>query len=166
MKTTLLDACALKACAASLLLASASPAFAETMRSNVAFNNGIGQPTAEQPAGGKEVTYRITLSGGELDGCTVDVTEALHGRDEGAWGIFDIAGMVTCSDGGFAYTSSGAWDGNGFHAAGRIDDGSGTGRFEGIEGRIAQINGSGKAADDGTHDIAYELVVDTVGTTS
>ena len=46
------------------------------------------------------------------------------------WGLFDIAGEVTCADGGFDYTSSGAWDGNGFHAAGNIVDGSGSGRFE------------------------------------
>lgn len=142
------------------LIATAS---AEALKSKVAFNNGIGKETADQPAGGKTVGYQITLAGGDLDGCTVDIIELLYGRDEGAWGIFDIVGDVTCSNSGFAYTSSGAWDGNGFHAAGAVEDGSGTGDFEGITGRIAQINGGGSDAGDGTFDIAYELVVDKAG---
>ena len=119
----------------------AAPVLADTVKSSVAFNNGIGEATASQPDGGMEVAYQVTLEGGELDGCTVDIVEALHGRDEGAWGIFDIAGDVSCADGGFAYTSSGAWDGNGFHAAGEIVDGSGHGEFEGIDGRVAQLGG-------------------------
>lgn len=142
------------------LLLAAAPASAEAMKTNVAFNTGIGEKTADQPADGNQVAYQITLEGGELDGCTVDVVESLYGRDEGAWGIFDVAGDVTCDSGGFAYTSSGTWDGNGFHAAGAVEDGSGSGDFEGIAGRIAHINGSGKDAGDGTFDIAYELVVD------
>ena len=69
---------------------------------------------------------------------------------------------MTCAGGGFAYTSSGAWDGNGFHASGDIKDGSGSGNFEGIAGRIAQLGGAAAAAAaaDGTLDISYELVVD------
>lgn len=151
-------------CSAAVTTAvAASPAAAETMRSNVAFNNGIGKKTASQPVNGVEVAYQITLEGGDLDGCTVDVVEQLFGREEGAWGIFDIAGKVSCADGGFAYGSSGAWDGKGFHAAGSIVDGSGTGRFQGLKGRIAQLGGGGAAAGDGTFDISYELVVDAAG---
>jgi hypothetical protein len=139
----------------------ATPAAADVMRSGVAFNTGIGQKTADQPANGVEVSYKVTLKGGDLDGCVVDVVEQLFSRDEGAWGIFDISGDVTCDRGGFAYTSSGAWDGNGFHASGAIEDGSGSGEFEGIAGRVAQLNGGGKDAGDGTFDISYDLVVDT-----
>jgi hypothetical protein len=139
----------------------AAPASAETLRSPVAFNNGIGEKTANQPADGMEVSYQITLEGGDLDGCTIDIVEQLRPREEGAWGLFDIAGDVTCDDGGFAYTSSGAWDGNGFHAAGNIVDGSGSGRFEGASGRVAQLNGGGADAGDGTANISYDLVVDT-----
>jgi len=138
----------------------ATPVSAEALRSNAAFNTGIGEKTANQPANGTTVAYRVTLKGGELDGCTVDIVESLFGRDEGAWGIFDIAGTVTCSGGGFAYTSSGAWDGKGFHASGAIKDGSGSGSFDGIAGRIAQLGGSAASAANGTFDIAYELVVD------
>lgn len=143
------------------IMMAAAPASADTLRSPVAFNNGIGQKTASQPADGVEVSYQITLQGGDLDGCTVDVVEQLRGRDEGAWGLFDIAGEVTCDDGGFDYTSSGAWDGKGFHAAGNIVEGSGSGRFDGVSGRVAQLNGGGADAGDGTFDISYELVFDT-----
>ncbi len=148
------------AIASLLTITSAS---ADALRSNVAFNTGIGEKTADQPANGTTVAYQIALAGGDLDGCTVDVVESLYGRDEGAWGIFDIAGSVTCSSGGFAYISSGAWDGKGFHASGSIENGSGTGDFDGIAGRIAQLSGGGSDAGDGTFDIAYELVVDKVG---
>ena len=117
--------------------------------------------TASQPPQGSEVAYQVTLAGGDLDGCTVDVVEQLYGRDGGAWGIFDISGEVTCDRGGFSYTSSGAWDGNGFHAAGMIEEGSGSGEFEGVSGRIAQLGGSGADAGNGTFDISYDLVVDT-----
>jgi hypothetical protein len=146
--------------AVSLLTANA-PASADTLKSDVAFNNGIGKKTASQPADGVEVAYQITLAGGDLDGCTVDIVEQLRGREEGAWGLFDIAGTVTCDDGSFDYTSSGAWDGKGFHAAGAIVDGSGTGRFEGLSGRVAQLNGGGADAGDGTFNISYNLVFDT-----
>jgi hypothetical protein len=142
------------------IMASA-PAFADTLRSGVAFNNGIGQKTADQPADGVEVSYRITLQGGDLDGCTVDVVEQLYPREEGAWGIYDMRGDVACDRGAFAYGMAGAWDGNGYHAAGAIEDGSGSGEFEGISGRVAQLNGAGKDAGDGTFDLSYDLVFDT-----
>jgi hypothetical protein len=154
-KRTLLLATAIAA-----ILISA-PATADVMRSGAAFNNGIGQKTADQPADGVEVSYQITLQGGDLDGCVVDVVESLYPRDDGAWGIFDIAGDVTCDRGSFAYDSSGAWDGNGFHAAGDIASCSGSGAFEGISGRVAQLNGAGKDAGDGTFDLSYDLVFDT-----
>ena len=147
--------------AAIAAMIAAAPAAADTLKSGVAFNNGIGEKTANQPADGVEVAYQITLEGGELDGCTVDVLESLYGRDDGAWGIFDIAGDVKCDRGGFFYTSSAAWDGNGFHAAGEIEDGSGSGDFENISGRVAQLNGGGVAAGDGTFDISYDLLFDT-----
>jgi hypothetical protein len=142
----------------------AAPACADTLKSGVAFNNGIGEKTADQPANGVEVAYQVTLKGGDLDGCTVDIVEQLYGRDEGAWGIFDIAGDVKCDRGGFSYSSSGAWDGNGFHAAGEIEDGSGSGEFEGISGRVAQLGGGAADGGDGTFDISYDLVLDTAGT--
>ena len=146
----------------SLAIIVISPVSAKTVRGNVAFNTGIGNKTGNQPAGGVEVAYQITLKGGDLDGCTVDIIEDLHPRNEGAWGIFDIAGKVSCPDGGsFAYTSSGSWDGKGFHAAGTIVDGSGNGRFKGAKGRVAQLGGAGASAANGTTDISYELVVDT-----
>ena len=144
-----------------LVMIAATPAYADTLKSGVAFNTGIGEKTANQPTNGVEVAYQITLKGGDLDGCTVDVVESLYGRDDGAWGIFDIAGDVKCDRGGFSYTSSGAWDGNGFHAAGEIEDGSGSGEFEGISGRVAQLGGGGADAGDGTFDISYDLVFDT-----
>ncbi|MEW8525591.1 MAG: hypothetical protein AB2552_21355 [Candidatus Thiodiazotropha endolucinida] len=149
------------AIAALLITTSAS---AEAWRSKVAFNNGIGEKTADQPANGLKVAYQVKLQGGELDGCTVDIIESLYGRDEGSWGIFDIAGDVSCIGGGFAYTSSGAWDGNGFHASGDIKEGSGRGDFEDIAGRIAQLGGAAAAAaaGDGTLDVSYELVVDKI----
>lgn len=136
----------------------AMPASADILRSDVAFNNGIGAKTANQPANGAEVEYQVTLKGGDLDGCTVDIVEALHPRDEGAWGIFDIKGNVTCKGGGFSYSSSGAWDGNGFHAAGNIN--SGDGDFQNISGRVAQLGGAAADAGDGTLDLSYSLVFD------
>lgn len=138
-----------------------TPASAEVLRSGVAFNNAIGEQTANQPADGMEVAYQITLEGGDLDGCTVEIVEVLLPRDEGAWGLFDIQGDVSCDDGGFSYTSSGAWDGNGFHAAGDIESGSGSGQFEGVSGRVAQLGGGAADAGDGSLDISYELVFDT-----
>ena len=149
--------------AAVAAMIAAAPAYGDTLKSAVAFNNGIGEKTAHQPADGVQVSYQVTLKGGDLDGCTVDVVESLYGRDDGAWGIFDIAGDVKCDRDGFAYTSSGAWDGNGFHAAGEIEDGSGSGEFEGISGRVAQLGGGASDAGDGTFDISYDLVFDAAG---
>lgn len=138
----------------------ASPTYAAIIKSSAAFNTGIGKKTESQPNNGVQVAYQITLKGGDLDGCTVDVVESLFGREEGAWGVFDIAGDLKCQDGGFSYTSSGSWDANGFHAAGAIKDGSGSGKFEGVSGRVAQ-GGAGKMAADGTTDISFNIVFDT-----
>lgn len=135
-------------------------AYADIVRSDVAFNNGIGQKTASQPANGVEVSYQVTLKGGDLDGCTVDIVEALHPRDDGAWGIFDIQGDVACQSGGFSYSSSGAWDGNGFHASGHIKSGSGSGDYQNVSGRVAQLGGSVADAGNGTLDVSYALVFD------
>ena len=52
------------------VMMAAAPASADTLRSPVAFNNGIGQKTTSQPADGVEVSYQITMQGGDLDGCT------------------------------------------------------------------------------------------------
>jgi hypothetical protein len=137
------------------------PAAAQAMKSKVAFNNSIAKKATDQPVGGTTVSYQIKLSGGELDGCAVDIVESLFGREEGKWGIFDIRGDVKCADGGgFSYTSSGSWDGNGFHAAGVIKEGSGTGKLKAIKGRIAQLGGSVSKGDGESFNIAYELVVD------
>lgn len=141
-----------------------TPASADALRSSVAFNNGISEKTADQPESGVQVAYQVTLQGGELDGCSVDIIESLYGRDEGAWGIFDIAGSVNCAGGGFEYNSSGAWDSNGFHAAGAINEGSGSGDFEGVSGRVVQLGGAAVDSGDGTLDIVYDLVVDKDGT--
>jgi hypothetical protein len=149
--------------AAALAMIAAAPAYGDTLKSGVAFNNGTAEKTASQPVDGVQVSYQIALKGGDLDGCTVDVVESLFGRDDGAWGIFDIAGDVKCDRGGFSYTSSGAWDGNGFHAAGEIEDGSGSGEFEGSSGRVAQLGGGAADAGDGTFDISYDLVFDAAG---
>ena len=151
----------LAAAAAVLVIAATSSGHAETLRSNVAFNTSIGQMTADQPANGHQVSFQITLKGGDLDGCTVDVVESLYGREDGAWGIFDIAGDLKCERGGFSYTSSGAWDGNGFHAAGTIEEGSGSGDFEGVSGRVASLSGGAKPTEGGGADISYEIVFDT-----
>ena len=84
------------------------PPSADILRSEVALNSGIGAKTANQPANGAEVEYQVTLTGGDIDGCTVDIVESFYPRDEGAWGIFDITGNATCKGGGFSYSSSGA----------------------------------------------------------
>lgn len=138
----------------------AGPVTADALRSDVAFNNSIGEKTSDQPANGAQVAYQITLKSGDLDGCTVDIVETLYGRDEGAWGYFDIVGDLSCADGKFSYTTSGAWDGNGFHAAGEIKSGSGSGDFSSAVGRVVQLGGGLTAANDGTYDVHYELVVD------
>lgn len=145
----------------SVAFLAAVPASAETLRTRVAFNTAIQQKIAEQPADGVSLAYAVTLAGGELDGCTVQIIESLYPRDEGAWGVFDVAGDVACDGGGFRFASSGAWDGNGFHGAGSVADGSGSGTYEGLSGRVAQIGGSlVPAAASGTFDVSYELLVD------
>jgi hypothetical protein len=68
--------------AALAAMITATPAAADTLKSAVAFNNGIGKKTANQPAHGVEVAYQVTLKGGDLDRCTVDIVESLYGRDE------------------------------------------------------------------------------------
>ena len=59
--------------------------------------------------------------------------------------------------------SAGAWDGSGFHGSGVVVPDSGTGDFEGLAARIAQIGG-GLTPIEGTKDlqIKYELIVDPV----
>jgi hypothetical protein len=47
--------------AAIAAMIAATPASAGTLKSDVAFNNGIGEKTASQPANGVEVSYQITL---------------------------------------------------------------------------------------------------------
>jgi hypothetical protein len=44
------------------------------------------------------------------------------------------------------------------HAAGTIK--GGTGRFDGVKGRVAQIGGGAKPAGDGTADIFYDLLIE------
>ena len=142
----------------------ASPAAADPMRTRAAFNTADQTPAAEQPAGGVAVVYPVALDGGALDGCRMEVAEQLFPRDDGAWGIFQVASAVTCSEGGFRYTSTGAWDGSGFHGAGLVEPGSGTGAFQGLQARIAQIASTLTPSDDkGNTDIAFDLVVDPLG---
>lgn len=139
----------------------AFPALAAAMRSDVVINTGSQVPASEQPAGGVAVTYLVTLAGGDLDGCKMAVTEQLFPRDEGAWGIFRVAADVACEKGGFGFTSAGAWDASGFHGAGEVVPGSGSGSFDGFAARIAQIGSSMKpGAASGTTDISYVLLVD------
>lgn len=64
------------------------------------------------------------------------------------------------SNGEFSYTSSGAWDGNGFHATGDIRGDSGD--YRGVSGRVAQLGGAAVPAGDGTLDVSYQLVFDMV----
>jgi hypothetical protein len=149
----------LAACAVATVAGGAAPA--DALRANVAFNTGVWRQAAEQPQGGTAALYETMLSGGDLDGCTAAISETLFSRDQGAWGIFDIMASVACESGGFDYVSSGAWEGSGFHGAGHVVDGSGSGDFEGLSGRVAQIGASiapGEEAD--TLDVSYDLIVD------
>jgi len=146
-------------CAALAAVVVAGPAVAETLRSETVFNTAVQKPAEQQPAGGMAVTYPITYSGGALDGCTAEVAESLFPYDDGAWGIYEVAADVTCGDGGFAFTSTGSWDAKGFHGGGSVTEGSGTGSYEGLAGRLAQSGGLTPAAD-GTADIAYEIMID------
>jgi len=139
----------------------AGSANAETMRSRVAFNTAIQQLAPEQPPDGVAMNYPVTLSGGELDGCTAQIAESLFPRDNGSWGVFQVEADVACDKGAFKFASSGSWDGNGFHGAGRVYQGSGAGNFENMDGRVAQIGGKlVPATKAGTFDVAYELLVD------
>jgi hypothetical protein len=144
-----------------VMLAATAPATAETLRSKVAFNTASQQPAASQPAGGHAVTWEVKLSGGELDGCTATFVDNLFPRDNGAWGIFELGGTVTCDKGAFKFTTTGAWDGNGFHGAGVISEDGRTGEFAQATGRVAQIGVKFvPAATEGTFDVSYELIVD------
>ena len=133
---------------------------AETSETTVSFNSSVQTEAAQQPSGGYAVTYPMMFSGGALDGCKGNVAETLYGRDEGAWGVYEVATEVTCDDGGFRYKSSGAWDENGFKGGGVVIDGSGTGRFEGIAGPIVQLDGTVKPAADDTMDIGFRMLID------
>lgn len=137
---------------------------AETMRSHVSFNTAVQQKAPDQPPDGIAVTYPVAFSGGELDGCTAQIAESLFPRDNGNWGIFQVEAEVTCAAGVFGFTSSGSWDDNGFHGSGRVKERSGSGTFDGLDGRVAQIAGKiAPAITDGTFDVEYELRVDRAG---
>lgn len=146
-----------------VVLAAAAPAAAETMRSKVAFNTGIQKPAPTQPADGMAKTWDVTLSGGELDGCTASIVDNLFPRDNGSWGTFEFEATVTCAKGGFKLNTSGAWDQNGFHGGGAISKDGRSGDYAQLEGRVAQIGVSFvPAAEAGTFDVSYDLVIDRV----
>jgi hypothetical protein len=134
---------------------------AEQLTSHVSRNDGGDQETKEQPQNGKQVSYQVPIKGGDLDGCTLKAVESLFPRQDGKWGTFYIHGTIDCAadKGGFVYSSAGAWDDAGFHAAGTIKDGSGTGEFKGIRGRVAQVNTAAKS-EGGHTNISYDLIVD------
>ena len=118
-----------------VILALATPAMAETLRSKVAFNTSVQKPAASQPEGGYAATWDVKLSGGELDGCTASFAETLYPRDNMSWGIFELEGSVACDRGAFRFTSTGSWGKNGFHGAGVISE-------EGRSGEFAQAGGA------------------------
>ena len=133
------------------------------MRSKVAFNTGIQKQAPTQPADGFAKTWDVTLSGGELDGCTASIVDNLFPRDNGSWGTFEFEATVTCAKGAFKLNTTGAWDQNGFHGGGAISKDGRSGDFSQIEGRVAQIGARlvpGKEA--GTFDVTYDLVIDRV----
>lgn len=136
----------------------AGPVVAETLNATTRFNSASQKPAATQPEAGVAVAYPVVY-GGDLDGCTAAVAETLFPKDDAAWGLFEVVIDVTCPDGGFAFTSAGSWDDAGFHGAGAVKDGSGTGRFAGLAGQLAQ-SGTLTAAADGTTDLAYDLRID------
>ncbi|MCA8879353.1 MAG: hypothetical protein KDA73_05180 [Rhodobacteraceae bacterium] len=140
-----------------------APVTAQTMRSTASVSTAEQQPADQQPKDGVAVTYPVTLSGGDLDGCVAQIHENLFPRDDGAWGIYQVATDLGCENGGFKFVSAGAWDGSGFHGSGVVVPDSGTGDFEGLAARIAQIGG-GLTPIEGTKDlqIKYELIVDPV----
>ena len=139
-------------------VAAAGPAAAETLRAETSFNTGIQKMADPQPADGVAVTYPISYTG-DLDGCTAQVAETLYPRDEGAWGLFEVAAEVTCADGGFAFTSAGSWDEKGFLGTGQVSVGSGSGSYAGLSGRLAQSGGATPAANN-TMDLGYEIKID------
>jgi len=139
-------------------IAAAGPAAADTIRAETTFNTGIQQKADPQPAGGVAVTYPISYTG-DLEGCTAQVAENLYPRDEGSWGIYEVAAAVTCADGGFVFTSAGSWDEKGFHGMGMVTEGSGTGSYSGLSGRLAQSGGATPAAND-TMDLSYRIMID------
>ena len=144
-----------------VMLAAGTSAVAETMRSKVAFNTGIQKKADTQPEGGVAMTWDVTLTGGELDGCTASIAENLFPRDNGSWGIFQLEAAVACAKGTFKFNSSGSWDKSGFHGAGVILEDGRSGDFAQAKGRIAQIGSSiVPAATAGTYDVNYELVID------
>jgi hypothetical protein len=146
--------------AAAATIIVAGQAAADTIHSTAAFNTGIQQETEQQPADGVTVTYPVAYTSDELDGCTAQAVETLYPRDDASWGIYEVSVDVTCDDGGFAFTATGSWDEKGlFHGAGKVTEGSGTGSYAGLAGRLAQ-SGSGKPAQDNTEVIAYELRID------
>jgi hypothetical protein len=143
------------------LLVVTAPAFAETMRSKVSFNTGIQKPAPTQPADGMAKTWDVTLSGGELDGCTASIVDNLFPRDNGSWGTFEFAATVNCAKGGFKLNTSGAWDQNGFHGGGSVSKDGRSGDYAQLEGRVAQIGVSFVPAKEaGTFDVSYDLVID------
>jgi len=146
-----------------VVLTAATPAVAETMRTKVAFNTGIQKQAANQPAGGFAKTWDVTLSGGELDGCTASIVDNLFPRDNGSWGTFEFEATVTCAKGAFKLNTSGAWDQNGFHGGGTISKDGRSGDFAQLEGRVAQIGARlVPGAEAGTLDVTYDLVIDRV----
>lgn len=136
----------------------AAPAAADAIRAETAFNTAVQQQADAQPADGVAVTYPIGYTG-DLEGCTAQVAENLYPRDGGAWGIYEVAADVTCADGGFAFTVAGSWDEKGFHGTGRVTEGSGTGSYADLAGRIAQSGSVTPAAND-TMDLAYRILID------
>jgi hypothetical protein len=140
-----------------------SPASAETLRSNVAFNTGIGKKTDNQPPNGIQVAYQIALKGGELDGCPVDIIETFYPRDEGAWGIFDISGKVACANGdGFAYNSSRGLGRQGLPRRGQHRGRQRKWPLRERQGARRSAGWHSGPASGGTADVSFELVVDTV----
>jgi Protein of unknown function (DUF3224) len=144
--------------ATALAILLAAPVAAETLRATTTFNTSIQQKAEVQPADGMAVTYPVTYAGG-LEGCTAAVAESLYPKDGGDWGIYEVAADVTCPDGGFAFTSTGAWDAKGFHGTGSVTEGSGTGSYASLAGRLAQSGSLAPAAND-SMDLSYELMID------
>jgi hypothetical protein len=149
------------ALAAAALLA--APVAAETLRTEVALSTADQVKTDAQPADGMTVTYPATLTGGDFDGCTAQVVETLYPRDQGSWGLYEVDVAVACGAAdGFSFTSSGSWDARGFHGGGAVTPGSGSGRFDGLNGRLAQSSRSITPAADGSLDMVYDLLIDRV----